>query len=68
MANSPLPQRIKAEAFYLTTKNCHSNNLGRPVISSVTLHKISEFVDTFLQPAVTNLKSYVKDATGFTKN
>ena len=60
MVKSLIPDNVKAPVML---PNVHKhNNSGRPVISFVDCHtnRISEFVDYYLQPAVANLKSYLK--------
>ena len=65
MSNFLLPEKLKAPAFYLLPKTHKPNNPGKPPINSVDCHtsRISEFADHYLQLALTNLKSYVKDTT-----
>lgn len=55
MANPLLPKKLKTPAFYLLPKIHKSNSPEKPVICSADCHtnRISEFVDHYLQPAVT---------------
>jgi hypothetical protein len=66
---------------YLTDTTCRTSELyllpkihkgvtpppGRPIISAngCPTEKISQFVDHFLNPTTTSLKSYIKDTTDF---
>ena len=63
MANSLLLDKVKIQAFYLLPKIHKYSNPGTPVISSGDCHtsRISQFVDHYLQPAMSNLKLYVKE-------
>ena len=65
-----LPDKVKTPTYHLLPKIKKANNPGRPVISFVDYHtsRISEFVDHYLQPAVTNFKSYAKGTTDLIKN
>ena len=60
---------MKTPAFYLPPKIHKPNNPGRPTFRSddYNISRISELVDHYLQPAVTNLKSHVKDMNDFIK-
>ena len=55
----------KAPKFSLLPKIHKTTVPGRPLVDSSNCHstQISKYVDYHLQPAVTNLKSYVKDTT-----
>lgn len=70
MANSLLPDKVKIPIFHLLPKIHKPDNPRRPLMSSVDCHssRISEFVNHFLQTAVTKLKSYAKDATDLIKD
>ena len=65
MADLLKTQNPRTSRMYLLPKIHKVENPGRPVISSVECHssKISEYVDHYLQPAVSRLKSYTKDST-----
>ena len=69
MSNPLFLDKVKTPAFYLLPKIHKPNNPGRSVYCSVDCHtsSISEFVDHNLEPAVTNLKSFVIDTTDFIK-
>ena len=60
-----MEEKIKTPEFHLLPKIIKTNNLGRPVISSINCHtsRIWEFVDYYLQ----QLKSYVKGTIYFIK-
>ena len=61
------PSNTKQAYFYLLPKIHKINNPGRPVISSTNCHttKISKYVDHFIQPLATQIKSYIRDTTDF---
>ena len=65
MSNFLLPEKLKTPAFYLLPKTHKPNNPVTSSINSVDYHtsRISEFADHYLQLALPNLKSYVKDTT-----
>ena len=69
MSNPLFLDKVKTPAFYLLPKIHKPNNPGRSVYCSADCHtsSISEFVDHNLEPAVTNLKSFVIDTTDFIK-
>ena len=69
MTNSLPPSKVKAPVFQFLPNIHKPNNAGTLVINSVDCHtsRISEFVDHYLQPGVTNFKSNVKDMTDFVK-
>ncbi len=62
----------RVPAFYTLPKFHKKVNPppGRPILSAneVPNERISEFVDHFLQPYLVEMKSYVKDTTGFVKD
>ena len=64
-----LPDKLKTAAFHLLSKIHKPNNRGKPALISMDCltNRISEFVDHYLQQAVKNLKSYVKDTSDFIK-
>ena len=57
MANFLRLDKVITPAFYFLPNIHKPNNPGRPVISSVDCRtsRITEFVDHYPQPAVTNL-------------
>ena len=59
------PSNTKTARFYLLPKIHKNNNPGRPVISSVNCNttKLSKYVDHFIQPLATQVKSYIRDTT-----
>ena len=61
------PTNTKPARFYLLPKIHKKNNPGRPVVSSVNCHttKLSRFVDHYIQPLATQVKSYIRDTTDF---
>ncbi len=62
----------RVPAFYTLPKIHKKMNPppGRPILSAndALTERISEFVDHFLQPYLVEMKSYVKDTTGFVKD
>ena len=70
MANLLQPDEVKTPTFHLLPKIHKPNNRRRLVIISVDCRtsRISEFVDYYLQSAVTKSKSYVNDTTAFIKD
>ena len=67
--NSPLKKKIIPPEFHVLPKIHKTNNLGRPVTSSINCHtsRVLEFVDYYLQPEVKKLRSYVKNTADFIK-
>ena len=63
------PVNSRTPVFYMLPKIHKTNNLGRPVVSSVNSHteKISAYVDGYLRPLAERLPSYIRDATDFIK-
>ena len=59
------PTNTRNARFYLLPKIHKVNNPGRPVISSVNCNtsKISKYVDHYIQPLATNVRSYIRDTT-----
>ena len=61
------PTNTKPARFYLLPKIHKKNNPGRPVVSLVNCHttKLSRYVDHYIQPLATQVKSYIRDTTNF---
>ena len=61
------PCNSRTPQFYLLPKVHKEGCPGRPVVSSVKCptEKISAFVDENIRPIVKNLKSYMRDTSGF---
>ena len=69
MAEKLKPVEPKTPRFYLLPKIHKPNNPGRPVVSSINCHteRISQYVDSHLQPLNKALPTYVQDSTDFIK-
>ena len=67
MAKQLMVTNPRTSPFYLLPKIHKENNPGRPVVSSINWHteKISQFVDSHLQPLTRELQSYIQDTTDF---
>ncbi len=65
--NYLLPQDPRTARFYLLPKIHKPNNPGRPIVSGngSPTERISEFVDSFLNPLVSRIPSFIKDTTDF---
>ena len=61
------PNSVKPARFYLLPKIHKKNIPGRPVISSINCHttNLSRYVDYYIQPLATKVKSYIRDTTDF---
>ena len=59
----------RTPVFYMLPKIHKTNNLGRPVVSSVNSHteKVSAYVGDYLRPLAERLPSYIRDTTDFIK-
>ena len=61
------PNNVTPLPILLSTENTQKNIPGRPVISPINCHttKLSRYVNYYIQPLATNVKSYISDTTGF---
>ena len=62
-----VPHQPRTARFYLLPKIHKPGNPGRPIVASngAPTENISRFVDSFLQPSVVHLPSYIRDTTDF---
>ena len=62
-----IPQDPRTARFYLLPKIHKAGNLGRPIASGNgnPTERISEFVDSYLNPLVSHIPSYIQDTADF---
>ena len=67
ISNSLIPQDPRTARFYLLPKIHKAGNPGRPIVSGngSPTERISEFVDSYLNPLVSHIPSYIQDTTDF---
>ena len=68
MLNYLIPQDPRTARFYLLPKIHKAGNPGRPIVSGngSPTERISEFVDSYLNPLVSHIPSYIQDTTDTT--